>query len=75
MSGTLEGKGPNAVGVTTAPARDLGFNSMHENAATAPGGKANASTAPLVDAVIRTNDTQMEPFPTEGTLESGGANG
>ena len=71
----LEGKGPNATGVTSAPARDLGFNSMGDNAAIAPGGKANASPAPLVDAVVRTNDTQMEPFPTEGTIESGGING
>lgn len=84
----LESVGPNKSGITAAPARDLGFNSMQENASTsqtAPNGQLDSAglnkgalgtrAAGLSNEVIKTNDTMMLEVPAGGTIESGGING
>lgn len=78
--GTLEGTGPNKLGTTSTPCRDLGYTSITDNASTSPSttrpkaSNPNNIASPLVNMVNTSSDTDVMAFP-EGTLESGGANG
>ena len=79
-NGTLEGTGPNKLGTTAGACRELGFNSMGDNASTSPGtsvpkrSNAAAIAAPLVNAVNTSNDTEPMEFPA-GTFTGEGING
>ena len=73
---TLEGKGPNKLGTTSGNCRDLGFTSMTDNATTSPSTSYPKASnpgqklgSPLVNEVIKTNDTQMIEVPS-GTIEA-----
>lgn len=69
--GTLEGTGPNKGGVTAAPCRYLGMNSMGDNAAIAPTNRdPDQKPSPLVNAVNTSNDTQVLEVPAGGTIEA-----
>lgn len=73
--GTVEGTGANKLGTTEGNCRDLGFTSMTDNASTSPATSYPKASnpgqipSPLVNEVIRTNDTAMVDFPS-GTIES-----
>ena len=78
--GTLEGTGPNKLGTTSGNCRDLGFNSISDNASVSPGttrpksSNPNNIASPLENMGAVSNDSTMGEVPG-GTLESGGING
>ncbi len=76
------GVGPNPNGITDTPANMLGMNSMANNANTSPdthgylasNGPNNSGDtgASLVNAVNRSNDTDILSFPSQGTTPPDG---
>lgn len=81
----LEGVGPNKSGITSIPAKDLGFGGLGNSVNTSPsasggtlgpGGpsKKLGNTMSITNDVVASADTTMLDCPM-GTLESDGING